>query len=59
MSCYGCTFVVPEGKYSEVKYTKNSIQLSVQVAQWIQRLPFDIATPVQNRVLAKSNNQIN
>ena len=32
VSCYGCTFVVPEGKYSEVKYTKNSIQLSVKVA---------------------------
>ena len=30
--CYGCTFVVPEGKYSEVKYTKNTIQSSVKVA---------------------------
>ena len=32
VSYYGCTFVLPEGKYLEVKYTKNSIQPSVAVA---------------------------
>ena len=32
VSYYGCTFVVPEGKYSHDKYTKNCIHLSVTMA---------------------------
>ena len=53
---YVGTFVVPVGTYSQIDYAKNSVMSSVAVAYWIQSLSFDSTTPVQTRVVVKSNN---
>ena len=53
---YAGTFVVPVGTYSQIDYARNSIKSSVAVAYWIQSLSFDTSTPVQTRVVVKSNN---
>ena len=57
VSYYGWTFVVPEGKYSQEKYTTNTKKSSVTLAYWIQSLSFETGTPVQTRVLEKSNDK--